>query len=144
MSYGFIQEHNSTLILKSRSKSVSNYLPKGVVIIEQASHDMKNVPLIFQNHIHAINMNDSNSIMSCSTPIYSVANTLRKIYLRRPLWDEFTYECYTGINDYFGLLFQQYTSKTQHEISFWPNILTYLSLSSPWFKSVLLYAWGYY
>ena len=95
---------------------MSNYLPKGVVIIEQASHDMKNVPLIFQNHIHAINMNDSNSIMSCSTPIYSVANTLKDISLGGPLWDGFISEYYNENNDTFGVLFQQYIASTIENI----------------------------
>ena len=89
---------------------MSNYLPKGVVIIEQASHDLKNVPLIFQNHIHAINMNDSNSIMSCSTPIYSVANTLKDISLGGPLWDGFISEYYNENNDTSIILFQKNTA----------------------------------
>ena len=50
----------------------------------------------------------SDFIISCITPSPSVANTLKYIYLCRPLWYEFTYEYYNDNNDTSGLLFQQY------------------------------------
>ena len=53
-------------------------------------------------------MYDSDYIMSCCTPINSVANNPEKIYLGGPLWDEFTSEYYNEKNYAFVLLFQQY------------------------------------
>ena len=55
-------------------------------------------------------MYDSDYIMSCCTPINSVANNPEKIYLGGPLWDEFTSEYQNEKNDAFGMLFQQYTT----------------------------------
>ena len=49
--------------------------------------------------------------MSCCTPINSVANTRKKIYLGRSIFDEFKSEYYNDKNDDFGLLFQQYTAR---------------------------------
>ena len=55
--------------------------------------------------------------MICSKPITSVANSLKKIYLGGPLWDEFTSEYYNDKYDNFGLLFQQYTASDVDNIN---------------------------
>ena len=55
-------------------------------------------------------MYDSDSIMRCSTPIPSVANILKNIFLGGPLWDLSISEYYYDQNNAFGLLFQQYTA----------------------------------
>ena len=89
---------------------------KGLVIIEQASKDPKNLTPRFQNHIHDINMFDSDDIMSCSTAMSSVANILNIIYLGGPLWYESTYEYYNEKNDTFGMLFKQYTASAVDNI----------------------------
>ena len=54
------------------------------------SQALKNVPQTVQNGINAINMYDSDYIMSFCTPISYVENTLNNIYRGGPLWDEFT------------------------------------------------------
>ena len=78
---------------------------------------MKNVTPRFQNHIHIINIFDSDSIMIRSTAIISVANTLKNIYPGGYLRDEFTSEYYNYGNDTFGLLFQQYITSGFEKIS---------------------------
>ena len=55
-------------------------------------------------------MYESDSIKILCTPIPSVENTPKKIYLGGPLWDEFTSEYQNEKNDAFGMLFQQYTT----------------------------------
>ena len=96
------------LILTYRSKLVSYHLSKGSVITEKSSQALNNVPQTVQNHSNAINMHESDSRISCCTPIPSVANTLKNIYLGGPLWYEFTPEYYNDNDDAFVLLFQQY------------------------------------
>ena len=123
--YGFIQDKNSTLLLTCRIKLVSHYLSRGFLIIEQASQALKNFLMIVQNHIHAIIMYDSDSIMICSTPIPSVSNTLKRIYLNGPLWYEFTSQYYNEKNETFGLLFQQYKASDIDNIY-------YLSVINEW------------
>ena len=81
----FIQEKNSTLILTCRSKLVSYYLSKGFVTIEFFSKASKNVPQTVQNSINAINMYESDSIMSYSTQMNLIKNTLNNIYLGGPI-----------------------------------------------------------
>ena len=58
----------------------------------KTSQAFEKVPLIVQNCMHASNMYDSVSIMSFSTLIPSVKNTLMNISLGEPLWCEFTSE----------------------------------------------------
>ena len=62
------------------------------LIIEINPQALKDVPLIVKDFIHSINMYGSDSIKIFSTPINSVENTPKKIYLGGPLWDEFTLE----------------------------------------------------
>ena len=59
-------------------------------ILEQASLALNNVPLKVKNFIHAINIFDSDYIMSCSTTITSFANTLKNIYLGGTILDKLT------------------------------------------------------
>ena len=65
--------------------------------------------MIFQNRIHTINMYNGGYIISCFTPIPSVATNLKNIYPGGPLWGEFTSEYYNDNNDAFVILFQTYT-----------------------------------
>ena len=91
-------------------KQFSVILPiQSFFILEQASKDLNNVPLIFKNCIPAINMFDSYSKIGCSNQIYSVKNTLKKIYLGGYLLGEFKSEYYNYKNANFELLFQQCT-----------------------------------
>ena len=70
-------------------KQTSFILPiKRFLIIEQDFQALNNAPLRVQNHIHDINMHDSDSITSCSNPNTSVVNTMKKLYLGGPLWYE--------------------------------------------------------
>ena len=108
--YGFVHYKNSTLILTCRSKLVLYHLSKGFLIFEQAYQALKNVTLRVQNRINDINMFDCDYIVSCSTAITSVLNTLNNIYLGGPIWDEFTSEYYNDKNDTFGMLFRKYTA----------------------------------
>ena len=64
--------------------------------------------MIFQNRIHTINMYNGGYIISCFTPIPSVATNLKNIFPVWPLWGEFTSEYYNDNNQAFGLLFQYY------------------------------------
>ena len=77
---------------------------------------LENVPQTVQNCIDDINMYECGLIMRCCTLIPPVANTLDMIYIFGPLWDEFIYEYYNENNDYFGLLFQKYTSSAVDSI----------------------------
>ena len=86
---------------------------------------LNNVPLIVQNHIHTINMYDSDYIMICNKPMTSVENTLNKIYFGGILWGEFTSEYYNDKNYTFGLLFQQYTARNDDNIY-------HLSIANEW------------
>ena len=88
----------------------------------KTSQALKNVPLIVQNLIDAINMYDSDSRMSFITPIPWVENTPEKLYLGGPLSYEFTSEYYNDRNEAFGLLFQQYTASTVNKI-YYPSIV---------------------
>ena len=61
-------------------------------------------------------MYDSDYIIIYWTPIPSVANNLKNIYLGGPLWYEYTSEYYNEKNDAFGLLFQKYTASAINNI----------------------------
>ena len=78
-------------------------------MLDNDSLAMNNVPLRGKNNIHAINMFDSYSKIGCSNQIYSVKNTLKKIYLGGYLLGEFKSEYYNYKNANFELLFQQCT-----------------------------------
>ena len=71
-------------------KQIDVILPiKGFCKNWKDSQALDNFPETVQNYIHAINMYDSDYIMSCSTPTPSVGNTLKKIYLGQTFWYEF-------------------------------------------------------
>ena len=65
-----------------------------------------------QTSMYSINMFGCDYIMSFTTTIPSVTNTLKKIYIGGNMLDEFTSTYYDDKNDTFVLLFQQYTSST--------------------------------
>ena len=92
------------------------------MILEQYSISLKGVPLRDKKCIHAIDMFDNYSIMSCSTAITSVVNTLKKNYLSGTILDKFSSTYYDDNNDNFGLLFQQYTAIAVGNI-YHPSIL---------------------
>ena len=79
--YIFVQFENSTLILTCRSKLVSYYPSKGFLILERYSKALKNVPLRVKICINDIKNFDGYFVMSFYTPIPSVTNNLKKIYL---------------------------------------------------------------
>ena len=79
---------------KEKEKKESNIC----VIIERTSQSLNNIPLVVQNRIHDINVYDSDYIMSSSSPIPSVSDTLKKIYLGGPLWGEFISKYYNDKN----------------------------------------------
>ena len=85
------------------------------MIIEK-SEALKNFPQTIKIIITATNMYESDYIMSCCTPIPSVENTPKKIYIGGTLWDEFTSEYYNDNNDDVRLLFQQYTDSAIENI----------------------------
>ena len=60
--------------------------------------------------------------MSCSTAISSVTNTTDNIYLSANLLNELTYKYYNDKNDFFEMLFQQYTASTVNNV-FYPAII---------------------
>ena len=93
--------HNQTGVILTIKRVCDN---------RKKSQALKNSPLKDKDWFHDINWYDSDYIISCSTTISSVANTLNNIYLVVPLWDEFTYEYYNDKNDDFAFLFQQYKS----------------------------------
>ena len=66
--------------------------------------------------MHAINMFDSDSIISSSTTIISFANTLKNIYIGGNILGEFTSTYYDDNNYDFGMLFQQYTASVVDSI----------------------------
>ena len=77
-------------------------------MLDNDSLAMNNVPLRVKNNIHAINMFDSYSIMSCTTTIPSILNTPKHIYLSRTILDKLTSTYYDDKNNNLELLFQQY------------------------------------
>ena len=95
---------------------MSYYLTKGFVILEEASLALENVPLRFEKCIHAINMFNSDSIISYSTSIPSFENTVKKIYPGGNILDEFTSIYYEDKNDTFGMLFQNYTGSSGENV----------------------------
>ena len=84
---------------------------------------MKNVPQIVQNRINAINMYKSDYIMIFFTPITSVTNTPKNIYLGGTIWDGFTSKYYNENNDSFGLLFQKFIASAVDKIYHPPTLI---------------------
>ena len=84
-----------------RSKLVSYYLPKGFVTLDQDYQSLKNVPMRVKQLINAVNMFDSDSLMSCSNKINSAANILKNIYLGVTILNELTSTYNDDKNDSF-------------------------------------------
>ena len=77
---------------------------------------MNNVPGRSQSIIDAINMYGNDYTVRFSTPITSVENTTKNIYLGELIWYEFTSEYYKDKNDTFEMLFQKYTASDVDKI----------------------------
>ena len=86
-----LQEETSTLILTCRSKLLLYYLSKGFMVLAQDSQSLNNVPLIFKERIHYVNMFDSDSAKTCNGAIPEIETNLKKICLSTTLLNEFTY-----------------------------------------------------
>ena len=64
--------------------------------------DLENVPLIFKQCIHSVNIFDIDSVITYNFPIPSVANTLKKIHLSTTLLNEFIFTYYDDTYYYFS------------------------------------------
>ena len=86
------------------------------MILGRDYKSLKNMPPGFKKRINAVNMFDIDAIMRCSTAITSVKNNLKDIYLCGTIFNEFTFTYYADKNDYFEMLFQQYTDSAINKI----------------------------
>ena len=75
------QEDTSTLSLTCRSKLVSYYLHKGFVMLERNSQALENLSLGVEQYMNAVNIFDSDYVITCNAAITSVANNLNNIHL---------------------------------------------------------------
>ena len=64
---------------------------------------MKNVPIRFKQCIHAVDVNENYSVVTCNREIPSNANTLNKTHLSTIIFDELTSTYYDNNNE--GLVF---------------------------------------
>ena len=71
---------------------------------------LNNVPLRVKICIKTFNMFDSDYEMTCSVTLNYVSYNLNKIYLTTTILIEFTSTYYDYYDDYFAMLFHQYTA----------------------------------
>ena len=64
---GFVQEDTPTVFFTSRSKLVSYYLPKGFLMLAHKSQAINNIPTRVKQRIHAVEMHENYSVMTCNT-----------------------------------------------------------------------------
>ena len=78
--YSFVWDNNSTLILTCRSKLVSYYLSEVFFMLDRYSKSLNSMPLRVKKLIHVVNFFDSDDIMSYSTTILYVENTVKNFF----------------------------------------------------------------
>ena len=83
--HGFIKDTNSTVVILYRTPLVEYYLAKVFVILEHNSTELSIVPNEVKQIMHAIDMHDSEYVMSCYTSITYVANTVKKLHIMSDL-----------------------------------------------------------
>ena len=74
------------------------------------------MPLIVKQLINAIAMFEIDYVMNWNNAITSVANNPNKRDLSKNLLNEFTSTYYDDKNDYFAMLFQNYTASSINNI----------------------------
>ena len=77
-------------------------------MISHRYQSLKNIRTKVKQHIHAVDMHENYSVMTCNTSIPSVANTLNKIHISTIIFNVFNSTYYNNKNDGFELLFKKY------------------------------------
>ena len=112
----FFQEDNPTVLLICRSKLVLYYLSNYFVIVVKHSIALKNFPTRFKQRIYSVYMLANNFVMTSSTEIIYIANTMKKIHISTTLFIEFNSTHYDDNNYVFEIFFKQYTWTSVYNI----------------------------
>ena len=83
--HGFGKDKNSTVVLLCRTWSVGYQLEKWFIIIEHNSKNLSNLPNEVKQIIYAIDIRDSDYVITCYKQITSVSNTINKLRIMSDL-----------------------------------------------------------
>ena len=102
------EEFSLNVILLCRNRFVEYYLEKGFVILAHNPKNLSIVPNEVKQIMHAIDMHDSEYVMSCYTSITYVANTVKKLHIMSDLNYGHIHNFYHDKQDNFDDIFGQY------------------------------------
>ena len=88
MSWVFVK-NIPTVILTCRRNLESYYISKLFVILPQNYKSMNNIPIEFLQSFNAIDMYNNYLVVTCTTFILSIENTLKNIYLSNNCFTQF-------------------------------------------------------
>ena len=79
--HGFAKENNPNVILICGRNLVSYHLSESFVILPQNDESIKSFPREVKYCVSKILIHENYSVITCTTVVLSVANTLKNIYL---------------------------------------------------------------
>ena len=87
--HGFAKENNPNVILICRRNLVSYHLSESFVILPQNDESIKSFPREVKYCVSKILIHENYSVITCTTVVLSVANTLKNIYLSNNVFTKF-------------------------------------------------------
>ena len=78
---GFTKNINYNVILLCPSRMLEYYFSEGFVVLERNSNISEIISNEAKQIIHAMDMHDSDYVMTCTAEIPSISNTLKKLLL---------------------------------------------------------------
>ena len=91
-----------------RSALVPYYLSKGFVVFESEEGDIDNIPMSVKIQIHADNLHQENSLLTCKAEILSIINTLKIIIIARYVYDTYASNFYEYCHiEFYNLEFKK-------------------------------------
>ena len=104
----FVKESNSPVVLLCQYCLVDYYLSKGFVILEHGSKQLSSVLNDVKLVIQAIDKDNIDYVMECTTEFSSVANIIRKLYIQSPLHYVYQQKHYHDKQKEMDALFDEY------------------------------------
>ena len=93
------------------------YFSKGFVVLEHNSNKLSRISNEANQIIHAMDMHDSDYVMTCTTAIPSISNTLKKLWIQSDLNSYYIQTIYKYIGEIINNIFNKYVEPLLDDIN---------------------------
>ena len=92
--HGFMNNINSTVILLCTSRIQERYFSKGLVMLKLNSNNLTRIVNKEKERIYAMDMNDSDYVMTCTKEIPFISKIFKKLFLQSDFYSTYIQTIY--------------------------------------------------